>query len=95
MTIEPILANVSVLEADVLQPVQRKLIPVGQVQPVPFTHLAALKRCSWYSKLCTRPRSPTARDNECVMLPLPVPASNTVLPGRTPRRWMMKEMSGR
>lgn len=40
-------------------------------------------RCSWNSKVSTRPVGATARANDVVSEPLPVPLSKTVHPGRS------------
>lgn len=87
------------LEVHIRQPMALKLGAeelVGDitVNTSNHTHLAFSYRTRWYSYDRTSPLGPTVLARLCVMLPLPVPASMTVPPTRTPRRMVMYAMSG-
>lgn len=60
-------------------------------EPPPLAAICA--RCSWNSKVHTRPVGATARARECVRLPLPVPLSSTTAPGRSSSMQTTMDMS--
>lgn len=86
---ESVLADIAVLQPDVVESVLLEFLSASQLNSDVQTHPAFSNRDLWYSNEWMLPFWPTVRDKLCVILPLPVPASMTLPPTRTPRRMMM------